>query len=87
MATRKEDELTSVHIQRLAAAISCKKMKSIAIRYFNMKQETIGNIGESISNAEDFNGLILQHWANKNPKTQIRVRIILSTRVLKLIND
>ena len=69
--------VSSVDIQRLAAAISYKKMKSMAVKYFNMNQETLDNIEKSTSDVEDFNRGVLEQWANKNPKNQIKVKIVL----------
>ena len=73
----KDVSVSSVHIQRLAAAISYKKMKSIAMRYFNMNQETLDNIEKNTSDAEDFNRGVLEQWTNRNPKNQMKVKIVL----------
>ena len=75
MASRKDGKLTSQLIQQLGAAISARNMESIAMGYFNMDHEIIANIPRI--NSEAFNRRVLNHWANKNPKNQIKVRIIL----------
>ena len=74
MATGGSGQLTGSQIARLAAAISVQSMKTLAVSYFEITEETVKNIVfDNLGDSEAANREIINQWRNKNPGDQVQV--------------
>ena len=67
MASKKKDMLTNKQRVKLAAKISKPSMKSIALGYLDLDEETMENVdGAKKDDVEAFNREILKQWEYGN---------------------
>ena len=67
MASKQNNKITNKQRVRLAAKIEKPHMKSIALGYLDLDEETIKNLEEENKNdVEAFNREVLKKWEYKN---------------------
>ena len=71
-----QGNLTNYQYVRLGQVISCSKMESIALGYFEHRGREIERIRKA--RREDTEGFVrdvIKVWANRNPHNQVRVGV------------